>query len=75
MLWFHLRANGTETIGIAAGGKAINKSLEYAMHTVAAVSLLLLSGRALHIYTGTAGIFVRHFEFLCRDGPQDFRLV
>ena len=34
-----------------------------------------LSGRALHIYTGTAGIFVRHFEFLCRDGPQDFRLV
>ena len=33
--------DGTETIGVAAGGKAINKSLEYAMHTVAAVSRLL----------------------------------
>jgi len=27
------------------------------------------------ICTGTTGILVRHFEFLCRDRPQDFRLV
>jgi hypothetical protein len=27
------------------------------------------------ICTGTAGILVQHFEFLCRDRPQDCRLV